>query len=217
MNRSRRKGFTLLELIMVTAVIGILASLILTNTARFQIQSRDANRKQSVAAYQNAIELYHAEKKSYFIQYDNPARSITCNSATAAPNPPGHVYTLFGTGCVGKWGNSEGRMTRKGDAFKDEGYNPDYSVADALRFDGFLATVRTDPFATTVTPAAKDDVTWDFYLTICDANWHKATDKIDATQYSVRTKLELPDNGLKDQERLSCGGENVPGGDFQIN
>jgi prepilin-type N-terminal cleavage/methylation domain-containing protein len=213
----RRKGFTLIELVVGVGVVGILASLLMTNSSRFQMQSRDANRRSSVAAYQNSMELYHAERKTYFVQYDNLARGITCNSSTPMPNPPGHIYALFGTGCVGKWGNSEGRMTRKGAAFaQDAGYNPEYSIADALRFSGFLATIRTDPLATEVAPDQVDDITRDFYLTICRADWHRATSKDEAVEYAVRTNLEISDTVLKEQEKRSCGGEYAPGGDFHI-
>jgi hypothetical protein len=77
--------------------------------------------------------------------------------------------------------------------------------------------VQTDPLANSVAPEEKDEVTHDFYLTICQTDWHKATSLAQATQYAIRAKLEIDDTNLKEQEKRSCGGEIAPGGDFQIN
>jgi prepilin-type N-terminal cleavage/methylation domain-containing protein len=63
---SPQKGFTLLELLVVIAVIGILVALGTASFTTAQQKSRDARRRGDVKAMQNALEQYYANNSSSY-------------------------------------------------------------------------------------------------------------------------------------------------------
>lgn len=60
-----KKGFTLVELMVVIAVIGILASVALVSLTGVQRSARDAQRKSDLATYRTALERYYADNQVY--------------------------------------------------------------------------------------------------------------------------------------------------------
>lgn len=54
----RKKGFTLIEMLIVIAIIGILASIVLVGLGPVQRRGRDARRISDLKQVQNALELY---------------------------------------------------------------------------------------------------------------------------------------------------------------
>lgn len=65
MLRTRRRGFTLIELIIVMLIIAILAGLGTQAFISSQVKSRDARRKANLAAIASALENYYNDKKGY--------------------------------------------------------------------------------------------------------------------------------------------------------
>ncbi len=61
----KNKGFTLVEILIVVAIIGILASIILVGLNSFRSSGRDARRIADVHQVQNALELYFTKNGSY--------------------------------------------------------------------------------------------------------------------------------------------------------
>ena len=59
------RGFTLIELIVVIAIIGLLASIILVSLSNAQIKSRDSKRTSDLAQVIRALELYRANNDIY--------------------------------------------------------------------------------------------------------------------------------------------------------
>ncbi len=86
--RKSNKGFTLIELMIVVAIIGILAAIAIPNFLRFQLKSKSSEGKVNIAAIRTAEESYNAEFGAYV--------------QTNAPNPPpgnvGTTKTPFLTG-----------------------------------------------------------------------------------------------------------------------
>ena len=63
----KHKGFTLVEMIIVTVIIGILAGIVITviNIPRVQAKSRDSKRIGDLKRIQTALELYFADNRVY--------------------------------------------------------------------------------------------------------------------------------------------------------
>lgn len=58
LKKTNKKGFTLIEMLVVISLIGILAALATVSFSSSQKQARDAARKSDLRQYQNAIEAY---------------------------------------------------------------------------------------------------------------------------------------------------------------
>ncbi len=73
LNRKAQKGFTLIELMIVVAIIGILAAIAIPNFLRFQLKSKSSEGKVNIAAIRTAEESYLAEFGSYVVAVAHPA------------------------------------------------------------------------------------------------------------------------------------------------
>lgn len=63
----KQKGFTLVEMILVTVIIGIVAGIVINiiNIPRVQAKSRDSKRVGDLKMIQSALELYFADNRQY--------------------------------------------------------------------------------------------------------------------------------------------------------
>jgi len=77
-----KKGFTLIELMIVVAIIGILAAIAIPNFLRFQLKSKSSEGKVNIAAIRTAEESYLAEFGNYVGAGDSPA--TCCGAAKVA-------------------------------------------------------------------------------------------------------------------------------------
>lgn len=62
-----QKGFTLIELMIVVAIIGILAAIAIPNFLRFQAKSKQSEAKSNLGAIGTSAESYRVEKDTYII------------------------------------------------------------------------------------------------------------------------------------------------------
>jgi general secretion pathway protein G len=60
-----RKGFTLIEMLIVIAIVGTLSSLVLVGLGPVQRQGRDARRLSDLKQTQTALELYYTKNGAY--------------------------------------------------------------------------------------------------------------------------------------------------------
>lgn len=74
------QGFTLMELLIVIAVIGILISVATASYSSAQKKARDSRRQSDMKAMQNALEQYYADNSQY------PAASTPCNLGATSAN-----------------------------------------------------------------------------------------------------------------------------------
>ncbi len=61
----KARGFTLIELLIVVSIIGVLATLLMTNFIGIRQRARDAQRKGDLKQIQSSLELYRADQGNY--------------------------------------------------------------------------------------------------------------------------------------------------------
>lgn len=93
--KNQRKGFTLLELLIVIAVIGLLSTVAVVALNQARAKGRNTKRVGDIKAVHTALELYYAENKAYpamatATEIGTPTRNKLCGAAT------------FSSTCVGK-------------------------------------------------------------------------------------------------------------------
>lgn len=100
----KRKGFTLIEVLIVIAIIGILSSVVLVGLGQFRGRGRDARRISDLRQVQNALELYFSKFGAYPSASDWAQLSSDLSGAaigvTRVPNDPsaGKTYHYCATG-----------------------------------------------------------------------------------------------------------------------
>jgi type IV pilus assembly protein PilA len=107
--RKSEKGFTLIELMIVVAIIGILAAIAIPNFIRFQLKAKSSEGKVNLAAIRTAEEGYMAEYGTYVGAALTPAavpgaskdawtlQGIAgANFDTLGWSPEGNVYFQYG-------------------------------------------------------------------------------------------------------------------------
>lgn len=83
-----KKGFTLMELLIVIALIGILVTMGVASYSTAQIKSRDARRKADMKVFQNAYEQYYSENNGIYPITANPG---TLYFPSGVPSDPKSV------------------------------------------------------------------------------------------------------------------------------
>jgi len=65
MKKIFKKGFTIIELVVVITIIAVLSTIVISNVNDSRMKARNAARKAQLKEMQKALELYYAEKGNY--------------------------------------------------------------------------------------------------------------------------------------------------------
>lgn len=90
--RDKRKGFTLIEILIVVAIIGILASVILASVTSSRARARDTKRISDIRQIRTALELYFGANGRYPKSAELAADCT--DSATLRCLAPKHIPTV---------------------------------------------------------------------------------------------------------------------------
>ena len=96
----QRQGFTLIELMIVVAIVGTLAAIAIPNFMRFQLRARAGEGKLNLEAIRTAQESYFAEIGTFQTWALTPAAApnsqktpwTTCPNLPAQPGDPGYCF-----------------------------------------------------------------------------------------------------------------------------
>jgi prepilin-type N-terminal cleavage/methylation domain-containing protein len=93
--KNQRQGFTLIEILIVVAIIAILASVVLVGLGPTQQSGRDARRLSDLHEVQNGLELYY-NKCGYY-----PGTAAAGNTCPAASNAATAGYADMSAALIG--------------------------------------------------------------------------------------------------------------------
>jgi type IV pilus assembly protein PilA len=93
---NRRGGFTLIELMIVVAIIGILAAIAIPNFLRFQLKAKSSEGKTNLAAIRTAEESYFAEYGLYISANPSPAVTALNEKTTWTNADAGYGFETIG-------------------------------------------------------------------------------------------------------------------------
>lgn len=201
-----RRGFTLIELTVAIAVLGILAALLVVNSSSARLRSRDANRRGSMEGYRASMEQYKTAKGNYFVQSGSCVQTGTAQQSGRA------VYIqASGAGCSGIYGGGSGRVTRRNSATNST-YSS-LSIADALVKEGYLNRIYTDPIDAKLPYTDHSDR--DYIITICQSNGQPALAPDQAKEFAVYGVMEGSFPKEEGTAKQLCGGSNTAGGGWE--
>ena len=92
MKRMVTKGFTLIELMIVVAIIGILAAIAVPNFVKFQCRSKQSEAKTNLKGIYVAEESYRAENDTYVGVSINTSGVATAVSGVKLYTPKGKIF-----------------------------------------------------------------------------------------------------------------------------
>ena len=166
---TRRGGFTLIELMIVVAIIGILAAIAIPNFLRFQLKAKSSEGKTNLAAIRTAEESYFAEYGNYVSALPSPP-TIADNTKTAFSHavpgegfdrigwaPEGEVYFFYSV----EINSDADQFTAAGHADNDNDTNPQYWGYKKGNLDGkshgaYGTCLAADLTLETVMPCTSD-------------------------------------------------------------
>jgi prepilin-type N-terminal cleavage/methylation domain-containing protein len=97
---NKRQGFTLIEILIVVAIIAILASVVLVGLGPTQQAGRDARRIADLHGIQNGLELYY-NRCGFYPGNAAPVPPAVCSGAGTAPASWAALVTVLTTSNIG--------------------------------------------------------------------------------------------------------------------
>jgi len=122
-SKNRRQGFTLVEILLVVAILGILAGVAVVGLGNRTKNANIAAARTSIKAIQTAIDIYEVDNGAY------PATLQALLTKTSENNWNG-PYIRDGRMPIDPWGSEFG-YTLKGDTYEIKSAGPDKQMGSA--------------------------------------------------------------------------------------
>jgi prepilin-type N-terminal cleavage/methylation domain-containing protein len=137
----KQQGFTLIEILIVVAIIAILASVTLVGLGPTQRQGRDARRLSDLREVQTGLELYYNKNGTYpnVTKWSDLSTAITPVSGGVLPNDPTNNSTYYYSYAPSSDGSSYviGATLEGGSSNSVfTGYNPPSSIPSGFTLGG---------------------------------------------------------------------------------
>jgi general secretion pathway protein G len=102
MMKSARRGFTLIELMVVITIIAILSTIALFGINKAQASARDVSRQQIMNGLRTALERYYSDNQAYYTTTNNfcglTAALVAAGYLPSQPNDPSTKAAICGSG-----------------------------------------------------------------------------------------------------------------------
>jgi len=133
----KRKGFTLVEILVVIAIIGILASVVLASMGGARSKGRDTKRISDVKQLQLALQLYYdANVNKYPAALTSLTTSGFISSIPTDPDGTDYLYRPLSGGSACSSNCTDYVLaTQLENPEPDPGYNSDYDLGSGLNCD----------------------------------------------------------------------------------
>lgn len=96
-----RRGFTLIELMVVIAIIGILTSIVMVSLSSAQAKARDGRRIANIATIQLALETYYNDNQTYPANIYAASGSLSPSYLPKVPLDPRDNTTQYAYSALG--------------------------------------------------------------------------------------------------------------------
>jgi prepilin-type N-terminal cleavage/methylation domain-containing protein len=108
MRLTNTKGFTIIELLAVAAIIAILATVVITSLADARAKGRDAKRISDIKNIELALKLYSVDNGSTYPAYNQLEAELVPNYLPAMPRDPLYPNREYLYNTTGQFGSVSG-------------------------------------------------------------------------------------------------------------